>query len=450
MYIMAKTIDMTKGSPIRNLIYFAWPILIGLLFQQVYSLADKVIVGQFVGDAAFSAIGTTAAASFIFMSFSQGMSAGSGVVAAQYYGAKDRTGSAKAVINGLYVTSALAVLLTFGGIALTDPLLHLLNTPKNLLADASIYMKIYLGGSLAVALYYTPFSILQAFGDSKTPLIFQIICSALNIVLDILFVIPPLNWGVAGAAIATVISQVIAAVMCLIYSVKKVPQFQDAFKHLKPDFGVMGQIVRIGVPSGFQYALLYISSLFLQAIVNGFGETAVGAYTATTQIEMLAVQVPNAIAAAMLTYVGQNIGAGKSDRIRKGLKFALLMCAVSSFVMIAVIGVFGKYIMGIFVSDNAIISMAATGMFVESFFLIAYSGSRVTLYTLNGAGDSSFSMINGIIEITARIAFGFTLTAIPFIGVWGIWLTTGLTWTVTAATALLRYKSGVWKRKGLV
>lgn len=251
------------------------------------------------------------------------------------------------------------------------------------------------------------------------------------------------------AAIATVISQVIAAVMCLIYSVRKIPQFQEAFQHLKPDFTVMRQIIRIGVPSGFQYSLLYISSLFLQAIVNGFGETAVGAYT-TTQIEMLAVQIPNAIATAMLTYVGQNIGAGKSERIGKGLKVALLMCAVSSLVMIAIIGIFDKYIMRIFVSSSDIISMAATGMLIESFFLIAYSGTRVTLYTLNGAGDSSFSVINGIIEITARILFGFTLTAIPFIGVWGIWLTTGFTWIVTSATALLRYKSGVWKKKGIV
>lgn len=251
-----------------------------------------------------------------------------------------------------------------------------------------------MAGSLAVALYYTPFSILQAFGDSKTPLIFQIICSVLNIVLDILFVIPPLNWGVAGAAIATVISQVIAAVICLINSVKKVPQFQEAFQHLKPDFTVMRQIIRIGIPSGFQYSLLYISSLFLQAIVNGFGEIAVGAYTATTQIEMLAVQIPNAIATAM--------------------------------------------------------PMAATGMLIESFFLIAYSGTRVTLYTLNGAGDSSFSVVNGIIEITARILFGFTLTSVPFIGVWGIWLTTGFTWIVTSATALLQYKSGMWKKKGIV
>ena len=440
---------MTRGSPAKNILSFAWPILLGYLFHQVYSLADKVIVGQFVGDAAFAAIGTTAAGSNIFMSFSQGMCAGSGVVAAQFFGAKDARGSAKAVVNGLYVTALLAAVLTFGGIALTEPLLNLLGTPESLMGDASVYMKIYLGGSLAVSMYYTPFSILQAFGDSKTPLIFQVVSSVLNIILDILFVIPPLSWGVAGAAIATVIAQVVAAVLCIAYSIKKVPQFREALHHLKPDWDVMQRIVRIGVPSGFQYALVFISSLFLQAVVNGFGEATVGAFTATTQIEMLAIQLPNAIAAAMLTYVGQNIGAGKPERVGQGLRAAFWLCGGASLAIAAVILVFGEAIMGIFVSDGAIISLAARGMQVESLFLMAYCLTRVTLYALNGAGDSGFSMVNGIVEIAAKIAFTFALTAIPAVGVWGIWLTTGCTWGVTAITALLRHRSGAWKRMGI-
>ena len=441
---------MTAGSPAKNLLRFAWPVLLGYLFQQVYSLADKIIVGQFVGDAAFAAIGTTAVASWIFMSFSQGMSAGSGVVAAQYHGARDAEGSAKAVVNGLYVTSALAILLTFSGLVLTDPLLRLLATPESLMQDASVYMKIYLGGSLAVALYYTPFSILQAIGHSKTPLIFQVAASVLNILLDIVFVLPPFSWGVAGAAIATVIAQIAAAVLCLLYSVKRVPQFRAALHYLKPDFSTMGQIVRIGLPSGFQYALVYQSSLFLQFVVNGFGETTVGAYTATTQIEMLATQIPNAVAAAMLAYVGQNTGAGKMERVGQGLRAALLICIGASIVMAAVLWLFGSPIMSIFVSEKAVISMAARGMCIESLFLMGYCGRQVTLYTLSGAGDSGFTLINGIVEILARIVFAFGLTALPCLDVWGVWLTTGCTWLTTAAAALLRYKSGVWKKKCLI
>lgn len=447
---MAKEIDMTTGSPAKNIIHFAWPILAGYLFQQIYSLADKVIVGQFVGDAAFSAVGATAAPSNIFMSLTIGLAAGSGVVAAQFFGAKDDKNTAKAVVNGLYVTAVFSILFTFVALLLTEPLLRLLGTPESLMKDASVYMKIYLAGSLAVAMYYTPFSILQAFGDSKTPLIFLVVCSIINIILDILFVVPPLNWGVAGAAIATVIAQLVSAIMCLVYSVVKVPQFKEALHYLKPDFCMIKRVVRVGIPSGFQSALIFISSLVLQAVVNGFGETVIGAFTSTTQIEMLAIQIPNAISAAMLTYVGQNVGAGKVERVKNGLRSSLLISTVVTCVLVAILWVFGEPIMSIFVSDEAIISMAANAMRIESLFLFAYGSSRILQYVLNGAGDSTFSMINGIVEIIARVTFAFALTTIPFIGVWGIWITTGCTWIVTTITSFVRYKSGIWRRKSVM
>ena len=165
---------------------------------------------------------------------------------------------------------------------------------------------------------------------------------------------------------------------------------------------------------------------------------------------MLAIQVPNAIAAAMLTYVGQNIGAGKLERVGQGLRSAFGICVAASLAIAGVIWLFGEPIMSIFVSDSAIISLAARGMQIESLFLMGYALTRVTLYALNGAGDSGFSMVNGIVEIAAKIAFTFALTAVPFIGVWGIWLTTGCTWIVTAITALIRCRTGVWKKKSVL
>lgn len=269
----------------------------------------------------------------------------------------------------------------------------------------------------------------------------------LNIILDIVFVIPPLSLGVAGTAIATVIAQMVSAVLCCVYSVRNVQQFRDAMKYLKPDSAIVKKVIRIGIPSGFQYALIFISSLALQSVVNGFGQITIGAFTATTQIETLAIQIPNAIATAMLTYVGQNIGANQTERVKTGLHAAFRVCIVASVIMAAVICIFGDSIMSIFVSDEAIISLAADGMRIESLFLIIYCMSRVLQYTLNGAGDAAFSMLNGIVEIVARITFVFVLTSIPFLGVWGIWLTTGCTWIVTTVTALLRYRSGVWKTK---
>ena len=225
-----KTVDMTKGSPAKLLIQFSIPILLGNLFQQIYTLADRIIVGRFVGDKAFSAIGATNALSMMFMSMCMGAAIGTGVVVAQYFGAKDKKGTAASIANGSYACVLIAIVMTMLALLTTKPILLLLNTPESILPDALAYMYIYMGGLIAVAVYFTTFSILRALGDSKTPLIFLVVCSLLNIVLDLLFVIM-FKTGVAGAAAATVLSEAIAAVMCITYAFKKVPQFGDAYVH---------------------------------------------------------------------------------------------------------------------------------------------------------------------------------------------------------------------------
>ena len=228
------TVDMTKGSPIKLLLQFSIPILIGNLFQQAYTLADRIIVGRFVGDTAFSAIGATNALSMTFMSMCMGAAIGTGVVVSQYFGAKDEKGTAASIANGGYTCILIALVMTIIALVTTKPVLLLLNTPKSLMPDALTYMYIFMGGLIAVAAYFTPFSILRALGDSKTPLIFLVFCSLLNIVLDLLFVVV-LKTGVAGAAWATVLSEAIAAILCIIYAFIKVPQFRQAFHYRKID-----------------------------------------------------------------------------------------------------------------------------------------------------------------------------------------------------------------------
>ncbi len=417
---MARIIDMTKGKPTKLLISFALPILIGNLFQQIYSLADRIIVGQYVGSTAFSAIG-----------------------------AKDEKNTAKAIVNGLYTTIAITIVTTIIALFLTNPMLRLLNTPSQLMEDAEVYMKIYLSGLIAISFYYAPFSVLRALGDAKTPLIFLLICSVLNIVLDLIFVVP-LGMGVKGAAIATVLAQVFSAGMCLFYSIKKVPQFKTAMKYMKPDFEITKQVLKVGIPSGIQYSLIYISSIVLQRVVNGYGETVIGAFTATTQVEMLLEQIFAALATAMLIYTGQNIGAGKIDRIKMGLISAIKICVGTSLGITILMWCFGKIFMSMFVSDAEIIAMAATGIRITSLFFVAFGTTQIFCYILNGTGDAVFSMINGGVEIIARVSFAIALTTIPFIGVRGIWLTTGFTWISTAIIAILRYASGVWKSKSVI
>ncbi len=283
----------------------------------------------------------------------------------------------------------------------------------------------FMGGLLAVAAYFTPFSILRALGDSKTPLIFLVVCSLLNIALDLLFVMG-LNTGVAGAVIATVLSEALAAAACIIYAFKKVPQFRQAFQYRAINKGLMQKTLRVGVPTGLQYALIYVSSIILQRIVNDFGESVIGAFTATTQIELLVQQIFSVLGAAMK------------------------ISAVVSVIVLIVFWLFSRPIMSIFVTNTEIISIAANGIRITSLFLMGLGGVQILRYMLNGTGDSMYALMNGIVEVIARVAFAIGLTAIPFIGMWGIWLTTGLTWTVTALFALVRYKHGAWMSKKLV
>lgn len=259
-----------------------------------------------------------------------------------------------------------------------------------------------------------------------------------------------LKTGVAGAAFATVLSEAIAAVLCIIYAFIKVPQFKLAFQYRKIDRNLIMKTFRVGIPTGVQYALIYVSSIILQRIVNGFGESVIGAFTATTQIELLVQQIFSALGSAMVTYTGQNIGAGKQDRISKGVVAAMKISAVVSVVLVVVFWLFGHPIMGIFVTNTDIITIAAAGIRITSLFFIALGGVQILRYMLNGAGDSMYALMNGIVEVVARVALAVSLTAIPFIGMWGIWMTTGLTWTVTAVFALFRYKHGAWKAKKLV
>ena len=444
-----RTVDMTEGSPLKLLIQFSIPILIGNLFQQAYTLADRIIVGRFVGDAAFSAIGATSALSMMFMSMCMGAAIGTGVVVSQYFGAKDERGTAAAIANGSYTCILIAIVMTLLAVLTTKPILLLLHTPQSILPDALTYMYIFMGGLVAVAAYFTPFSILRALGDSRTPLIFLILCSLLNIVLDLVFVVV-LKTGVAGAAFATVLSEAIAAVLCIIYALKKVPQFILAVVHHSPDKDLIGKTLRVGIPSGLQYALIYVSSIILQRIVNGFGESVIGAFTATTQIELLVQQIFSAIGAAMVTYTGQNMGAGKFERISLGVVAAMKISAIVSLVLLAVFWLFGHPIMSIFVTNEEIISLAAFGIRITSLFLFGLGSVQILRYMLNGAGDAMYALMNGGVEVIARVALAVSLTAIPVIGMWGIWLTTGLTWTVTAVFALFRYKHGAWKNKTLV
>jgi putative MATE family efflux protein len=446
---VAKTLDMTQGRPAPLIIKFAIPLIIANVFQQVYNLVDSIIVGRWVGANAFSAVGATSALTSMFTAMCWGATVGFGVIVSQYYGAKDDKNISAAIVNGFYVCFIVAVFMTIIALVFTRPLLRLLNTPEILMQDAVTYMHVILAGLIAVTVYHAGFSALQALGDSKTSLFFMIIANVLNVGLDLLFVIP-FGMGVFGAALATILSQLIAAVFCIAYAFKTMPYFKKALHYLKPNKHLIKQVFIIGIPSGCQYSLIFLSGSVLQRVINGFGESIIGAFTATSRIEMLVEQPFYSLGSAIVTYTGQNIGAGRLDRVRQGMRSAVWMSAFYSVFLLAVFWITGNAVMSVFVKDHDIVSFATRGIRITSILFMAM-GMRIILRNLlNGTGDSLYSLVNGIVEIGGKVGLALILTSIPPIGVWGIWVTTGLTWLIACLFALWRYKSGIWTRKTLI
>ncbi len=437
--------DMTVGKPTGLLLTFMLPMVVGNVFQQLYNMVDSMIVGQVVGADALAAVGATGSLNFLFFSLCGGMANGTGVVISQHFGAGNHDYVRKTIANAAYIMLAVGTVMGALGFLLSRPVLVFLNTPDNILDDAALYMQIMCAGVLAVALYNCISAILRAVGDSKTPLYFLIASSIVNIVLDLLFV-KTFGMGVAGAGIATIISQLLSGMGSLIFAAFKNPFFRIDRELRRPDKDIIWQCTRMGVPLAFQSSLIAISCVALQSVVNTFGSVVVAAFTATSRIEQLVQQPYNSLGMAMSTYTGQNIGAGKIDRVRQGYRKGLTIMAVFSLIMIPLAQFGGEFVMRLFVNDAEVISFGAQALKITSWFYLFLGTIYVTRGLLNGAGDAVFAFANGLVEMMGRICFAKPLTMIPFIGVWGVWLATALTWFVAGLFNASRYLQGKWKK----
>ena len=431
------TTDMTIGSPVRHIIIFAIPTLIGNLFQQIYNITDTIIVGRFVGANALAAVGSTSSITFLFFALCNGIGSGGGIIASQFFGAHDYAKVKNCIVNtGLIM---LIVPLLFGTIAFifAPALLQLLNTPTDILEDAAMYIRYMSVSLLFVSLYKYLAAMLRALGDSKSPLYFLIISTILNVFLDILFVYT-FGMGIKGAAIATIISQFTAAVSCGIYA-RKVNTF---FKLKKSDFIISAQmgykVLRLGVPISLQYALISISSMALQRVVNSYGTVVVAAFTATCRIEQLIHQPYATLGTSLSTYCGQNYGAKKIDRVYMGYKKGLLIMVVISAVMLFIMQLFGGAITGMFVSETDVIKLGTMGLRITSWFYLALGLIYVVRGVLTGMGDAFFALFNGIVEVIGRFTIPILLTKHMGMGETGIWLSSGFVWILSGVTAWLR------------
>lgn len=439
--------DMTVGEPTGLLLSFMLPMVVGNVFQQLYNLVDSMIVGKYVGSDALAAVGATGSLNFLIFSLCFGMSSGIGIIVSQHFGASNDAGVKQTIMNAAYIMSVSAVIMGVLGCVFARPMLTFLRTPENILNEATLYMQISCAGILAVSLYNGIASILRAVGDSKTPLYFLIVASILNIILDLFFV-RVINWGVAGAGIATIISQLLSGIGSLLFAFAKNPYFKIEKEYRKANRNIIWQCVRMGVPLAFQNSLIAISCVALQSVVNTFGSVVVAAYTATGRIEQLVHQPYNSLGMAMSTYSGQNIGAGKIDRVKQGYRRGWIIMAVFSLVMIPLAQFGGEFLMKLFVNEEEVIALGSYALKITSWFYLFLGAIYLTRGMLNGAGDAAFAFVNGLAEMAGRICLAKPLTMIPFVGVWGVWLATSLTWFITGSISVMRYFQGKWK-KGL-
>lgn len=444
--IKSQTLNMTEGEPVKLLVRFAIPMLIGNLFQQLYNLVDSIIVGRYIGPDALAAVGATGSVSFLFFALCNGIGSGGGIVTSQFFGTGDEKRVKACIANTGYIMLCMSLVVGIIAFFLSRPVLQLLKTPSNIMADALIYLQMQCIGLIFVALYNYSSSMLRALGDSKSPLYFLVFSCVLNTILDLLFV-RTFNMGVFGAAFATVISQFVSGGACLVFALKYNSYFKLKHEDFRPDKNIIGQAIRIGVPLSMQFSLIAISCMALQSVVNGYGAVAVAAFTATSRIEQLIHQPYQTLGSSLSTYCGQNYGAKKNDRVVLGFRKSMLIMFVFTLIMLPFMQFLGKPIVSIFVDDKEVIEMGAKALKITSWFYVFLGVIYVVRGVLNGIGDAIFAFINGVVEVICRLTFPVLMTSMAIFGLWGIWWSVGVTWLLSGLTAYLRYLQ--YKNKAL-
>lgn len=442
----SSTINMTEGSSIKLILLFSIPMLIGNIFQQFYNLVDSVIVGQLIGSQALAAIGATSSITFFFFALCNGFGNGGGIITSQFFGEGNKEKVKNCIANTAYLM--IAVPFVIGTIAFftAGPLLKVLNTPDDILDDAKLYMRIMCIGLILTSAYNFVSSMLRALGDSKTPLYFLIFSTILNGILDFVFVYF-FKMGIFGAGVATLISQIVSAGLCLFFAIRTNEYFKLSKKDLQINYNLLWRCTKLGVPLSLQFSLIAISCMALQRVVNGFGAVAVAAFTATSRIEQVIHQPYQTLSAALATFCGQNYGAKKYRRMIKGYHRCMVLMAGFTIVMVPVIQIFGAAITSLFVKDADVIEMGAQAMKITSYFYIFLGLIYIVRGILNGVGDAFFALLNGIVEVIGRFTVPIMLTSIATIGLWGIWWSVGIVWFLSGFTAWLRY---LWVKKNKI
>lgn len=453
--------DLTVGSVGKNILRFAMPMLVGHMFQQLYTFVDQIIVGRFLGKEALAAVGASFPVIFTLIALIIGIATGGTIVISQFFGARDFTRVKRAIDTIFIVMGVFAVLMTVIGISFAEQIFRLINLPEELMPLATNYFTIYVSGLIVFFGFNGVAAILRGLGDSITPLYFLVISTLLNIGLDLLFIVK-LGWGIEGAAFATLIAQGTAFIIAVFYLNRNHELIRFNFRDFAFDWEIFRQSIRIGLPTGVQQAFVALGMMALMRIVNGFGTDVVAGYTAAGRLDSLAVIPSMVFAQALATFVGQNIGAGKIDRVKKGLARTLLMSSAVAIVITLLIIVFKYPLMSLFTRDQGVIDIGGDYLTIVTAFYLLFTAMFTYGGVMRGAGDTLIPMFLTIfslwiIRIPAAVflsqesilLFGHSVKGLGM-GADGIWWSIPSGWGIGLLLSVIYYRTGRWKTRTVI
>ena len=447
--------DMTEGKPWEKIVIFTLPMLIGNIAQQLYSTVDSIVVGKYVGDNALAAVGSSSPILNLLLVLFMGISVGAGVMVSQFFGAKNRRELSITIGNCITLTALASLIIMVVGALGIRPLLELLNTPESIIDWCDSYLMILIMGIAGCAYYNILCGILRGLGDSISALLYLLVATVLNIVLDLFFV-ATLHMGVAGVALATVIAQAISAVLCVIKLCKMKDIFDMGVSNLKISGHHTMTIIRLGLPSGLTQAIFSLAMIIVQSLTNSFGELVIAANVIIMRVDGFAMMPNFSFGTAMTTYAGQNVGARRYDRVEQGSRQGTLIAVMTSTVITGLILIFGKYLMGIFTETTELVNLSANMMKILAVGYIAMAVTQCLSGVMRGAGDTMTPMwISLITTVAIRVplAYGIAfLTRTPELpnGAYqSIWISLLSSWVIGAVITSICYLKGGWKKKAL-
>ena len=435
--------NLTEGKPLPLMYIFALPMVAGNLFQQLYNAVDSVVVGNYIGAQALAAVGSSAPVINLLVSFFMGLAVGAGVIISRYFGARKKEELHIAVHTSLALTFAAGLVMTLIGVLISPYVLQWVGTPSDVMESSVLYLRIYFLGILSVMVYNMGSGILRAVGDSRNPLYFLIVSSVTNIILDMLFVIV-FHMGIAGVGWATLIAQTISAVLTMLLLMRTKEEYQVKLKHIRFHKHMLYEIVRLGLPSGLQNAIVSFSNVIVQSNINAFGSLAMAGCGSYTKIDGFAILPVMSYSMALTTFTGQNMGAKKYDRVKQGAKTGILMSVITIVCISALLLMLGPNVLAIFSSDPTVINYGLYMMHVLAPGYIFLAISHAFNGIIRGAGITTVPMIV-MVTCWCGLRMAWILTSVPLfhdIGV--VFMGWPLTWIASALWLFLYYRKGKW------